>query len=79
MAAESVAFAKATFGREDPRTLTATKMYATACLALGRIEEAKANFEDVLTIETRLLGREHPDTQHTRRAMQYFGFAEPSG
>ena len=75
MATELVAFAKAKFGLEDPRTLEAVKSYATACAGLGRVEEAKANFEDVLTTQTRVLGRDHLETQGTRQTMRLFGFA----
>ena len=41
--------------------------YATACAKLGRVEEAKATSEDVLTTQTRVFGREHPYTQETGR------------
>ena len=78
-ATELVAFAKAKFGLEDPRTLTALKTYASACAELGRVEEAKAHYEDVLTTHTRVLGPTHRDTQHTLRSMRHYGFAEPSG
>ena len=76
MATEAVAFAKAKFGLEDPRTLTVRKNYASACVKLGRVEEAKAIFEDVLTTQTRVLGRDHPYTQSTLESMRYYGFAE---
>ena len=79
IATELVAFAKATFGLEHQLTLAAVKTYALACATLGRVEEAKANAQEALTIETRVMGREHPDTQTTRRHMRALGFAEPSG
>ena len=79
MATELVAFAKAKFGPEDNRTLTALTTYATTCAELGRVEESKANFEYVLTTQTRVLGREHEDTQHTLHCMQFYRFAESSG
>ena len=79
MATELVALAKAKFGLEDPRTLEARKMYAVTCAVVGRVEEAKANFEDVLTIETRVLGPDHRSTQLTVTDMRNLGFAEPSG
>ena len=78
-AAELVAFAKAKFGLEDPLTLNARSMYAEACAFLGRVEEAKATFEDVLAKETRILGHDHPRTQGTRDVMCSLGFAVPSG
>ena len=79
MATELVAFAKAKFGPEDPRTLTAVRTYAVACAKLGRVEEAKANFNHVLTTQSRVFGREHPYTQNTLGQMRIFGFAELSG
>ena len=68
-AVELVAFTKATFGLEDVRTLAVRNTYAGTCTKIGRVEEAKATFEDVLTIETRILGRDHPETQDTRRKL----------
>ena len=78
-AVEAVAFTKAKFGLEDPLTLIAWTLYAAACAKLGRVEEAKANFNYVLTTQTRVLGRDHPDTQMTRAVMSDFGFPVPSG
>ena len=78
-AAELVAYNKARYGFEDTRTLSAMSVYARACGKLGRIEEAKANFEDVLTTQTRLLGREHPHTKYTIQVMRTYGVTEPSG
>ena len=78
-AAKLVAFAKAKFGLENPTTMSAVTKYAFTCAKLGRVEEAKTNFEDVLTIQTRVLGREHPDTQTTIRSMQGRGIDVPSG
>ena len=79
IAIEFVTFANTTCGPEDNRTLHAIVTYAVACAHLGRVEESKANFEYVLTTQTRILGREHRDTQETRRVMAGFGFAVPSG
>ena len=76
---ELVAFAKANYSLENLRTLIAMKLYAAACAKVGRVEEAKANFEDLLPIETRILGREHRLTQTTWDYMRLFGFAAPSG
>ena len=78
-ATELVAFAKAHYGLEDPMTLNALYTYAQACAELDRREEAKANFEYVLSTQTRVLGREHSHTQNTWQCIQYYGFAEPSG
>ena len=78
-ATELVTFTKAKFGLEHPVTLQAMGPYARACARLGRVEEAKANFEDVLTTQTRVLGREHPDTQVTLQNMLVYGFVESSG
>ena len=74
-AAELVAFANAKFGQEDPTTLIARSLYGEACAKLGRVKEAKANFEDALNTQTRILGREHPQTQTTRQQMRKYGFA----
>ena len=79
MATVLVAFAKAKWGPEDHETLTAVHTYAVTCAKLGRVEEAKTTFENVLTTQTRILGRDHPDTQITRRNMRFYGFVEPSG
>ena len=79
MATEAVAFAKAKFGLENVHTLRAVNAYAVACMKLGRVEEAKANFKNVLTIQTRVFGREHPSTQITRECIQIYGCVEPSG
>ena len=78
-AAEAVAFHKAKYGLEDPVTLAAMHTYAIACTKLDRVEEAKATFEDVLSTQTRVLGREHPYTQDTLSKMRFYGFAAPSG
>ena len=77
-AAEAVAFTKAKFGFEHQLTLRAMTKYACACARLGRVEEAKTSFKDVVTIQTRILGRDHPDTQVTRQNMRISGFTEPS-
>ena len=79
-AAEVAAYYKARFGSEDPGFLRARIICAIAFAKLGRLEEAKANFEDILSIQVRVLGRDHPDTQRTRRYMYMysFGFAVPS-
>ena len=76
---ELVAVAKAKLGLEDPRTLTAMTRYALVCHRLGSMEECKANFEDVLTTQTRVFGREHPSTQQTRGLIRACFFPEPSG
>ena len=48
-----------------------------ACARLGRIDETKAIFEEVLAKMTRLVGRDYPYTQSTRKRMVYFGIAVP--
>ena len=78
-AAEAVAFAKAKFGLEHQLTLQTRSMYAVACAKLGLVEEAKTNFKDAITTQTRVLGPDHFDTQLTARNMCSLGFAEPSG
>ena len=79
MAAEAVAFTKAKFSLEDPRTLHGMTLYASNCAKLGRMDESKAIFEDILTLHTRVFGREHQQTQSTRDHMSCLGFAVPSG
>ena len=79
MATELGAFAKANFGPEHPASLAGMRLYAAACAKLGRVEEAKANFEDVLTTETRVFGCDHPFTQITWKQMRIYGVAKPSG
>ena len=76
---EIVPYAKVKFGLENPVTLKAMRAYAAACAELGRVEEAKATFADVLATQTRVLGRDHFNTQSTRRCMRSYGFAVPSG
>ena len=78
MATEWVAFAKGKFGLDHSLTLVAMGTYATACAGLGRYEEAKATFEDVISTQTRVLGSEHPDTHETRKRMFFLGFGAPS-
>ena len=76
MATELVAYAKAKFGQEHPLTQQAVSTYAMACAKLGRVEEAKATFEDALRNLTRVLGREHPLTQCIWEKMRFYGFGE---
>ena len=78
-AAELVAHCKVKFGMEDPKTMAAMTEYASICAMLGRVEEAKAIYEDLLTTQTRVLGRDHPSTQSIWQVMRIYGFAEPSG
>ena len=78
-AAELVAFNKEHFSMESTQTLNTLQTYAVACAKIGRLEEAKVHFEDVLTTQTRVMGREHPHTQNTWQAMLFYGFAVPSG
>ena len=70
MVADLVPYSKAKFGLEDPKTLVAMHAYATACATLGRVDEAKATFEDILTIETRVFGPEHRYTQNTQKSLR---------
>ena len=65
MVTELVTFAKAHYGLEDPKNLIARSLYAVACAKLGRVEEAKVIFEEVITTQTRVFGRDHPHTQYT--------------
>ena len=78
MAIELIAFAKAKNSQESALTLKAKEAYAVACAKLGHVEEAKANFEDVLTTEIRVFGPGHPFTLKTRELMHYFGFLPES-
>ena len=74
-ATELVAFNKAKFGPESSLALSAVEMYATACAKLGRMEEAKANFNVAFVTQARVLGREHEATQKTWQQMRIYGFA----
>ena len=79
-ATEFVTLCKAKYGLEDQKTLIAMRKYAVTCAKLRRGEEAKVNFKNVLTIQARILGRDHPDTQNTRECIQqFYGCVEPSG
>ena len=78
MATELVAFAKANFAPDTSINLVARPVYARACAMLGRMEESKSIFEDLLATETRVYGRDHPNTQEIRKWMQRFGFAVPT-
>ena len=77
---EFVAYLKANCDPDDAQRLAALGLCAAHCAMLGRIEESKAMYEDVLTKQTRIFGPDHPMTQRTRGLMQYFSFlAEPTG
>ena len=77
-AAELVTVSKAKFGLEHQQTLVARKVHAIACAKLGRMAESKAIFQDVLTTETRVCGRDNPNTQQTRAKMLGYGFLTPA-
>ena len=65
-AADFIDVATVTYGPEDHRVLTARRLDAYAGMRLGRFGESKTILEDVLTIETRIFGHDHPQTQSTR-------------
>ena len=69
-ATELVAFSKANYSPDNAYTLTAMRWYANACVKLGRVDEAKAIFEDIITTHIRVLGRDHPLTQITIKDRQ---------
>ena len=48
MGAELISFAEAKCGRESEYTLNARELHALNCSHLGRVEETKAIFEDIL-------------------------------
>ena len=75
-AADLVAFAKTHYGSEDQRTLTPMKMYAMTSAHLGRVHESKTIFDDVLTVQTRIYGRDHPLTLGTRQRLKDYGFLD---
>ena len=77
--AEAVAFAKATMGPEHSMTLLAMTHYAKSCASLGRVEESREVLTEVLTVQTRVLGRDHPETQHTRNYMTLLFPVPPPG
>ena len=66
---ELIEFTKERFGSEHRFTLSAKEVYAEACVHLDRVEEAKAIFDDVLMIKTRILGRDHSTTQNLRERL----------
>ena len=69
-ALHAVAFAKAKYGPEGINTLVATNIYALVCVKMGRVDESRAMYEDLLVTETRILGRDHPFTQTTRENLE---------
>ena len=73
-AAEILAFTEANYRQEDVEAMEAKELYAKACANVGRMEEAMATLENLLTTETRIFGRDHPHTQQTRRCMHHYGF-----
>ena len=72
-ATELLAWTKAKFGPTATMTLAAKKQYATLCSKLGRVEESKLMFDDLLAIQTRIFGDAHPYTQDTRQCMSDLG------
>ena len=81
IATELITFTKANCGPESMYTLKAKQHYAAACAWVGRLEESKLLFEDLLATEIRVLGHEHPDTVEVVQWMYKFGFvtAHPQG
>ena len=73
-AAEAVAFAEANYGMETGNTLESKEVYAQICRKVGRVEESKVYFADVLTANIRIFGRDHPRTLKTKHSMQVSGF-----
>ena len=72
-----VAFCEAKYGREHPYTLYTKFGHAMTFVELGPVEESKAMFDDLLTLQTRVLGRDHEMTNATRIYMQHSGFTLP--
>ena len=72
-----MAFSKTTYGPNDPETLVVLGLCAVTYATFGRVDEAKAMFEDLLPKQTRIYGRDHLLTQNTLQAMYHFGFATP--
>ena len=64
-AAEILRFTKGKYGLDHDYTLQAMERYALTCAKLGRIEESKAIFAEILATETRIFGRDNPMTQMT--------------
>ncbi|WP_296491416.1 tetratricopeptide repeat protein, partial [uncultured Actinomyces sp.] len=56
-------------GEDHPNTLTSRNNLAGAYLSAGRVTEAIALFEQVLTDRTRILGKDHPATLATLNAL----------
>ena len=70
IAAGLMEFRKATLGPEHCRTVSARDMHAYLCGKLGRVDESKTLFNDLLTTEIRVYGRDNPLTKHTIRQME---------
>ena len=79
VAAETVTFAKSTFGPDHHDTLLAMKNYALMCACTGRLEEADAVFGDVLSTSSRVCGRDHPRTLECRQMMEYINMPPSAG
>ncbi len=54
-------------GPDNAETIKAREMLAYACIPLGDAATASALFEQVIAAKERVLGKDHPDTQATRR------------
>ena len=64
-ASQCVAFAKHHIGNEHSNTLHSMKLYAAASFNLGRFDESKTVLTEVLSIHTRVFGKDHPGTHET--------------
>ena len=58
-------------GEDHPDTLTSRNNLAYAYESAGRLAEAIALYEQVLTDRTRILGEDHPDTLASRNNLVY--------
>ena len=67
---ELVAFTKTKIRLDSVTNLMAMYQYALICVHLGRTDESKEVFEDVLTKSTRILGRDDKFTQAVRETME---------
>ena len=76
--ADVVALAKANYSPDDSTTIAAMEDYAVICAKIGRVDESKIIFNEVLTKQIRIYGRDHPYTLETRAHMHHFNIL-PTG
>ena len=71
--------ARRVHGQKDPMTLRAASTYGLALADQGRRAESELLLRELLPIQTRLLGIEHPDVHLTLLAIERVELGEPGG